>query len=79
MIVTENDGHTLTFDQEIRVLVEPRIDTPRTYNTVTNGDEDTAIIIDWHPEAWIILMMMSISSLLSVVFQLMLPVVETVM
>ncbi|MEZ8152396.1 retention module-containing protein [Vibrio splendidus] len=50
VIVTENDGHTLTFDQEIRVLVEPRIDTSTTYNTVTNGDEDTAINIDWHPE-----------------------------
>ncbi|CAH7320781.1 Cadherin domain-containing protein [Vibrio chagasii] len=50
VIVTENDGHTLTFDQEIRVLVEPRIDTSATYNTVTNGDEDTAINIDWHPE-----------------------------
>ncbi|WP_428805219.1 retention module-containing protein [Vibrio satsumensis] len=50
VIVTENDGHTLTFDQEIRVLVEPKIDTSTTYNTVTNGDEDTAINIDWHPE-----------------------------
>ncbi|PTO72517.1 retention module-containing protein [Vibrio splendidus] len=50
VIVTENDGHTLTFDQEIRVLVEPRIDTSATYNSVTNGDEDTAINIDWHPE-----------------------------
>ncbi|MEZ8238406.1 retention module-containing protein [Vibrio splendidus] len=50
VIVTENDGHTLTFDQEIRVLVEPRIDTSATYNTVTNGDEDTAINIDWNPE-----------------------------
>ncbi|PTO61596.1 cadherin-like domain-containing protein, partial [Vibrio splendidus] len=50
VIVTENDGHTLSFDQEIRVLVEPRIDTSATYNTVTNGEEDTAINIDWHPE-----------------------------
>ncbi|MGI9888691.1 retention module-containing protein [Vibrio chagasii] len=50
VIVTENDGHTLTFDQEVRVLVEPRIDTSATYNTVTRGDEDTAINIDWHPE-----------------------------
>ncbi|MEZ9564333.1 retention module-containing protein [Vibrio artabrorum] len=50
VIVTENDGHTLTFDQEVRVLVEPRIDTSVTYSTVTNGDEDTAISIDWHPE-----------------------------
>ncbi|MEZ8381654.1 cadherin-like domain-containing protein, partial [Vibrio splendidus] len=50
VIVTENDGHTLSFDQEVRVLVEPRIDTSATYNTVTNGDEDTAINIDWHPE-----------------------------
>ncbi|MFA0429250.1 retention module-containing protein [Vibrio sp. 10N.222.51.C5] len=50
VIVTENDGHTLTFDQEVRVLVEPRIDTSATYSTVTNGDEDTAISIDWHPE-----------------------------
>ncbi|MEZ8270315.1 retention module-containing protein [Vibrio splendidus] len=50
VIVTENDGHTLTFDQEIRVLVEPRIDTSATYNTVTRGNEDTAINIDWHPE-----------------------------
>ncbi|TKE92666.1 retention module-containing protein [Vibrio kanaloae] len=50
VIVTENDGHTLTFDQEVRVLVEPRIDTSTTYSTVTNGDEDTAISIDWHPE-----------------------------
>ncbi|WP_261884522.1 retention module-containing protein [Vibrio pomeroyi] len=50
VIVTENDGHTLTFDQEVRILVEPRIDTSATYNTVTNGDEDTAINIDWHPE-----------------------------
>ncbi|WP_394142199.1 retention module-containing protein [Vibrio chagasii] len=50
VIVTENDGHTLSFDQEIRILVEPRIDTSATYNTVTRGDEDTAINIDWHPE-----------------------------
>ncbi|MEC7941300.1 MAG: retention module-containing protein [Pseudomonadota bacterium] len=50
VVVTENDGHTLSFDQEIRVLVEPRIDTSATYNTVTRGDEDTAINIDWHPE-----------------------------
>ncbi|WP_135443267.1 retention module-containing protein [Vibrio tasmaniensis] len=50
VIVTENDGHTLSFDQEIRVLVEPIIDTSTTYNNVTNGNEDTAINIDWHPE-----------------------------
>ncbi|NOH32501.1 retention module-containing protein [Vibrio chagasii] len=50
VVVTENDGHTLSFDQEIRILVEPRIDTSATYNTVTRGDEDTAINIDWHPE-----------------------------
>ncbi|WP_019821907.1 retention module-containing protein [Vibrio splendidus] len=50
VIVTENDGHTLSFDQEVRILVEPRIDTSATYNTVTRGDEDTAINIDWHPE-----------------------------
>ncbi|PML53611.1 retention module-containing protein [Vibrio lentus] len=50
VIVTENDGHTLTFDQEIRVLVEPIIDTSAMYNTVTRGNEDTAINIDWHPE-----------------------------
>ncbi|CAK2754131.1 Cadherin-like domain-containing protein [Vibrio crassostreae] len=50
VIVTENDGHTLSFDQEVRVLVEPIIDTSATYNNVTNGNEDTAINIDWHPE-----------------------------
>ncbi|MFZ3407247.1 retention module-containing protein [Vibrio chagasii] len=50
VIVTENDGHTLSFDQEVRILVEPRIDTSAIYNTVTRGDEDTAINIDWHPE-----------------------------
>ncbi|MFA0090316.1 retention module-containing protein [Vibrio sp. 10N.261.49.A11] len=50
VIVTENDGHTLSFDQEIRVLVEPIIDTSTTYDNVTNGNEDTAINIDWHPE-----------------------------
>ncbi|MEZ9871328.1 cadherin-like domain-containing protein, partial [Vibrio sp. 10N.261.51.C6] len=50
VIVTENDGHTLTFDQEVRVLVIPRIDTSATYVNTTNGDEDTAINIDWHPE-----------------------------
>ncbi|MEZ9646208.1 retention module-containing protein [Vibrio sp. 10N.261.52.C2] len=50
VIVTENDGHTLTFDQEVRVLVIPRIDTSATYVNTTNGDEDAAINIDWHPE-----------------------------
>ncbi|MCB5358873.1 retention module-containing protein [Vibrio lentus] len=50
VIVTENDGHTLTFDQEIRVLVIPQIDASATYVNTTNGDEDTAINIDWHPE-----------------------------
>ncbi|MEZ8650179.1 retention module-containing protein [Vibrio splendidus] len=50
VIVTENDGHTLSFDQEVRVLVIPRIDTSATYVNTTNGDEDTAINIDWHPE-----------------------------
>ncbi|CDT88586.1 Conserved hypothetical protein; putative hemolysin-type calcium-binding region [Vibrio coralliirubri] len=50
IVVTENDGHTLTFDQEVRVLVEPRIDTSATYSNTTTGDEDTAINIDWHPQ-----------------------------
>ena len=50
VIVTENDGHALTFDQEVRVLVEPIIDTASTYSNVTNGNEDTAINIDWHPK-----------------------------
>ncbi|MFS1892923.1 retention module-containing protein [Vibrio lentus] len=50
VVVTENDGHTLSFDKEIRIFVEPRIDTSATYNMVTRGDEDTAINIDWHPE-----------------------------
>ncbi|SBS25536.1 retention module-containing protein [Vibrio toranzoniae] len=50
VIVTENDGHALTFDQEVRVLVEPIIDTSSTYSNVTNGNEDTAINIDWHPK-----------------------------
>ncbi|MDK9797210.1 cadherin-like domain-containing protein, partial [Vibrio sp. D449a] len=50
IVVTENDGHTLTFDQEVRVLVEPRIDTSATYSNTTTGNEDTAINIDWHPQ-----------------------------
>ncbi|QPK04435.1 retention module-containing protein [Vibrio kanaloae] len=50
VIVTENDGHALTFDQEVRVLVEPIIDTASTYSNVTNGNEDTAINVDWHPK-----------------------------
>ncbi|MDK9763158.1 cadherin-like domain-containing protein, partial [Vibrio sp. D420a] len=50
IVVTENDGHTLTFDQEVRVLVKPRIDTSATYSNITSGDEDTAINIDWHPQ-----------------------------
>ncbi|MGF1803418.1 cadherin-like domain-containing protein, partial [Vibrio gigantis] len=50
VIVTENDGHTLTFDQEVRVLVEPRIDTLTGYVNTTNGNEDSVINIDWHPE-----------------------------
>ncbi|MCZ8499354.1 hypothetical protein O9929_20730 [Vibrio lentus] len=40
------------------MLVEPIIDTSATYNTVTRGNEDTAINIDWHPEILFILMMM---------------------
>ena len=50
IVVTENDGHTLTFDQEVRVLIKPRIDTSATYSNTTIGDEDTAINIDWHPQ-----------------------------
>ncbi|MEZ8645389.1 cadherin-like domain-containing protein, partial [Vibrio cyclitrophicus] len=50
IVVTENDGHTLTFDQEIRVLVEPVIDTSTNYVNATNGNEDSVINIDWHPD-----------------------------
>ncbi|WP_299689035.1 retention module-containing protein [uncultured Vibrio sp.] len=50
VIVTENDGHTLTFDQEVRVLIKPRIDTSANYSNIKTGDEDTTINIDWHPQ-----------------------------
>ena len=50
VVVTENDGHTLTFDREIRVKVEPVIDTPLHYTNQSVGDEDSAINIAWHPK-----------------------------
>ena len=49
IIVTENDGHTLSFDQEVRVNVAPVIDTDAEYSNVTRGREDSPINIDWHP------------------------------
>ncbi|WP_100751619.1 retention module-containing protein [Vibrio salilacus] len=50
VVVTENDGHTLTFDREIRVKVEPVIDTPLHYTNQSVGDEDSVINIAWHPK-----------------------------
>ncbi|MCK6261748.1 retention module-containing protein [Vibrio sp. ZSDE26] len=50
VIVTENDGHVHTFDQEVRINVEPVIDTSETYSNSAIGNEDQPINIDWHPE-----------------------------
>ncbi|KIE21737.1 type I secretion protein [Vibrio sinaloensis] len=50
VIVTENDGHSREFEQEIRIKVEPVIDASATYTNRSVGDEDTPINIDWHPE-----------------------------
>lgn len=50
IVVTENDGHTLTFEKEIRVNVEPVIDTSLTYTNRSVGKEDSAINIGWHPK-----------------------------
>ncbi|RTZ18064.1 retention module-containing protein [Vibrio aquaticus] len=50
VIVTENDGHTLSFEQEVRVKVEPVIDAKDTYTNTASGYEDTPIDIDWYPE-----------------------------
>ncbi len=75
VIVTENDGHTLSFDQEIRILVEPRIDTSATYNTVTRGTKIRRSTLIGTQRALITLTMMSTSlQSSSVAFQVVLPV-----
>ncbi|OAM97901.1 retention module-containing protein [Vibrio europaeus] len=50
IIVTENDGHSKSFEREIRVKVQPVIDTPDDYKNTSVGDEDTPIDIKWHPK-----------------------------
>ncbi|MGC9402922.1 T1SS-143 repeat domain-containing protein, partial [Vibrio genomosp. F10 str. 9ZC157] len=50
IIVTENDGHTHIFSQEIRVKVVPVIDATSEYETTSLGNEDSPINIHWHPE-----------------------------
>ncbi len=50
VIVTENDGHSREFQQEIRINVAPEIDTSLTYSNGSIGDEDKPINIDWHPK-----------------------------
>ncbi len=50
VIVTENDGHSREFQQEIRINVAPEIDTSLTYTNGSIGDEDKPINIDWHPK-----------------------------
>ncbi|MGF1720715.1 retention module-containing protein [Vibrio kyushuensis] len=50
IIVTENDGHVHTFEQEVRVNVAPVIDASDNYTNSSIGNEDQRINIDWHPE-----------------------------
>ncbi|MEF1283815.1 retention module-containing protein [Vibrio sp. M250220] len=51
IIVTENDGHSRSFEQIVRVNVEPVIDTNLNYKNETSvGLEDSAISINWYPE-----------------------------
>ncbi|EEX94584.1 hypothetical protein VIOR3934_07879 [Vibrio orientalis CIP 102891 = ATCC 33934] len=51
VIVTENDGHSRSFEQIVRVNVEPVIDTNLSYENETSvGLEDSAININWYPE-----------------------------
>nr|WP_269375767.1 cadherin-like domain-containing protein [Vibrio sinaloensis] len=51
IIVTENDGHSRSFEQIVRVNVEPVIDTSLNYqNNTSVGFEDAAISINWYPE-----------------------------
>ena len=50
IIVTENDGHSNSFEREIRVKVEPVIDTPTNYVNESRGNEDARINIEWHPK-----------------------------
>ncbi|MGY5537463.1 retention module-containing protein [Vibrio brasiliensis] len=51
IIVTENDGHSRSFEQIVRVNVEPVIDTSLNYKNETSvGLEDSAISINWYPE-----------------------------
>ena len=50
LIVTEDDGHSRTFKREIRIEVEPVIDTSANYTNASTGYEDSAINIDWHPK-----------------------------
>ncbi|MEZ8823088.1 retention module-containing protein [Vibrio amylolyticus] len=51
VIVTENDGHVISFDQEVRVNVAPVIDTTLDYDSRSVGNEDQPINIDWHPQS----------------------------
>ncbi|UPQ90349.1 retention module-containing protein [Vibrio sinaloensis] len=50
IIVTENDGHSRTFEQLVRVKVEPAINTTQDYLNSSQGDEDSPINIRWYPE-----------------------------
>ncbi|OIQ26537.1 retention module-containing protein [uncultured Vibrio sp.] len=51
VIVTENDGHVISFNQEVRVNVAPVIDTTLDYDSRSVGNEDQRINIDWHPQS----------------------------
>ncbi|KGY14199.1 calcium-binding protein [Vibrio tubiashii] len=49
IVVTENDGHSRSFEREIRIKVEPIIDTTNNYTNTSVGDEDSPIDIKWYP------------------------------
>ncbi|MEF1289494.1 cadherin-like domain-containing protein [Vibrio sp. M260118] len=49
IVVTENDGHSRSYERDIIVKVEPVIDTPDNYTNVSVGNEDSPINIKWHP------------------------------
>ncbi|WP_052772012.1 hypothetical protein [Vibrio mexicanus] len=51
IIVTENDGHVVNFEQLVRVNVEPVIETTAVYQNSSIGNEDRRININWHPDS----------------------------
>ncbi|WP_367990179.1 retention module-containing protein [Vibrio sp. NTOU-M3] len=50
IVVTEDDGHSITVEKPIVIEVAPVIDTQDNYLSHSRGNEDSKITINWQPE-----------------------------